>query len=81
MEKCKKKFQQDQISPTNCSSRRNSSTKSDPFHKLPPPIFLLQVDSLQKTFNKTKFFRQTISLLINSNIIDLSISPFNLIWH
>ena len=37
--KIKKKFQQDQISPTNCSSTRNTSTKSDPFHKLftPPP--------------------------------------------
>ena len=29
--KIEKKFQQDQISPTNCSSTRNTSTKSDPF--------------------------------------------------
>ena len=28
------KFQQDQISPTNSSSTRNTSTESDPFHKL-----------------------------------------------
>ena len=30
------KFQQDQISPTNCSSTRNTLTKFDPFHKLSP---------------------------------------------
>ena len=29
-----KKFQQDQISSTICSSTRNTSIKSDPFHKL-----------------------------------------------
>ena len=53
-------FQQDQISPTNCFSTTNASTESDRYRNLflkkqkqkKTPTFLLQNDSLKKTFSK-----------------------------